>query len=79
MLLVHSALSDVDQALSRLRAAGLSPAVIAGQKIHFCPVLRSRMDYLVRSGFITSKDRSDGIVVIGAEKEPVRAPRVLAP
>lgn len=79
MLLVHSALSDVDQSLSRLRAAGLSAAVIAHQKIPFGPVLHSRTDYLVRNGFITSRDRSEEIVVIAAENEPVRAPRVHAP
>ncbi|MER6038637.1 MULTISPECIES: HemK2/MTQ2 family protein methyltransferase [unclassified Streptomyces] len=68
LLLVHSALSGPERTLELLRAADLKAAVVRRRWIEFGPVLRSREDWLRRSGLLTAADDKEELVVIRAER-----------
>lgn len=68
MLLVHSALADVDRSLETLRATGLHADVVGSQWITFGPVLSARAGWLERTGRISPGCRIEQLVVIQADK-----------
>ncbi|WP_436842781.1 HemK2/MTQ2 family protein methyltransferase [Streptomyces flaveolus] len=68
LLIVHSALSVPDRTLELLRAAGLKASVVRRRWIAFGPVLRSREDWLRRSGLLAPAEDREELVVIRAER-----------
>ncbi|MGW5281059.1 HemK2/MTQ2 family protein methyltransferase [Streptomyces collinus] len=68
LLIVHSALSGPERTLELLRGAGLKAAVVRRRWITFGPVLRSREDWLRRSGLLAAADDKEELVVIRAER-----------
>lgn len=68
LLIVHSALSGPDRTLELLRAAGLKASVVRRRWIAFGPVLRSREDWLRRSGLLAPAEDREELVVIRAER-----------
>ncbi|MGW1981350.1 HemK2/MTQ2 family protein methyltransferase [Streptomyces collinus] len=68
LLIVHSALSGPERTLELLRGAGLKAAVVRRRWIAFGPVLRSREDWLRRSGLLAVADDKEELVVIRAER-----------
>ncbi|MFF7970044.1 HemK2/MTQ2 family protein methyltransferase [Streptomyces sp. NPDC007905] len=68
LLIVHSALSGPERSLQLLRGAGLKAAVVRRRWIALGPVLRSREDWLRRSGLLTAADDKEELVVIRAER-----------
>ncbi|MGN9913092.1 methyltransferase [Phytohabitans sp. LJ34] len=68
LLLVHSHVSDVDQSLAALRAAGLSVTVVARRRVPFGPVMRARAAYLEAAGLVRRGQRHEDLVVIRADR-----------
>jgi release factor glutamine methyltransferase len=68
LLMVHSALADVERSLDLLRVNGLDANVVASQWIPFGPVLSARVAWLERTGQIEPGCRTEGIMVIRADK-----------
>ncbi|MER6470618.1 HemK2/MTQ2 family protein methyltransferase [Streptomyces collinus] len=68
LLIVHSALSGPERTLELLRGAGLKAAVVRRRWIAFGPVLRSREDWLRRSGLLAAADDKEELVVIRGER-----------
>lgn len=68
LLLVHSALSGVQQSLDALKWAGMDAKVIASKWIPFGPVLSSRAQWLEDVGLIPRGRREEELIVIRAEK-----------
>ena len=68
MLLVHSALSGVEQSIDALRSTGLYAHVIASQRVPFGPVLSARAGWLEVTGQIEPGCRTEELVVIRADK-----------
>jgi release factor glutamine methyltransferase len=68
LLLVQSALSDVEKSLSALRVTGLDAEVIASQCVPFGPVLSARAGWLEVTGMIQRGCRIEELVVIRADK-----------
>ncbi|MEV6909117.1 HemK2/MTQ2 family protein methyltransferase [Amycolatopsis sp. NPDC051071] len=68
LLLVHSAVADVDKSLSQLRASGLSATVVAARPILFGPVMRARAVFLEEAGLIAAGQQHEELVVIRAER-----------
>ncbi|MCG8969251.1 MULTISPECIES: HemK2/MTQ2 family protein methyltransferase [Streptomyces] len=67
LLLVQSALSDPEQTVGHLRAAGLKAAVIRRQRIAFGPVVRGRERWLRQRGLLSPADNEEELVVVRAE------------
>ena len=72
LLMVHSALSGVEETLDALGREGLDASVSARQRIPFGPVMRRRREALVRAGFLDPCQSLEEIVVVRASK-PVSA------
>ncbi|WP_285635300.1 HemK2/MTQ2 family protein methyltransferase [Lentzea sp. NBRC 102530] len=71
LLMVHSALSGVDETVRRLRDCGLKAAVVQRRTVPFGPVLRSRTAFLEEQGLIEPGQREEELVVIrGDRAEP---------
>jgi release factor glutamine methyltransferase len=68
MLLVQSALSDVEKSLSTLRSTGLDAEVIASQWVPFGAVLSARAGWLEATGRIQKSCRTEELAVIRADK-----------
>ncbi|KXT57941.1 methyltransferase [Gordonia sp. QH-12] len=68
VLIVQSELSGVDATVAALRAAGLRTEVTSERRIPFGPVVRSRHDALVESGFLDPESDDEAIVVIRAQR-----------
>ncbi|OBJ05457.1 HemK2/MTQ2 family protein methyltransferase [Mycobacterium sp. 1465703.0] len=68
LLLVHSALSGVQQSLDALKWAGMDAKVIASKWIPFGPVMSSRATWLEEVGLIPRGRREEELIVIRAEK-----------
>ncbi|WP_369214733.1 HemK2/MTQ2 family protein methyltransferase [Streptomyces flavofungini] len=68
LLMVHSALCDVDVTLSRLRQVGMVPKVTDRAYIPLGPVLRSRRAWLRSQNLIGADDSLEELVVIRAER-----------
>lgn len=73
LLMVHSALCDVDATLSALRDGGLKAAVVARSEERFGPVMRSRAGWLRGVGLIADGQREEELLVVRAD-----APRLAA-
>lgn len=68
LLLVHSALSGVQQSLDALKWAGMDAKVIASKWIPFGPVMRARAGWLEEVGLIPRGRREEELIVIRADK-----------
>ncbi|WET82382.1 methyltransferase [Amycolatopsis sp. QT-25] len=68
LLMVHSAVAGPDKSLEQLRAAGLTPAVVATRAIPFGPVMRQRAAFLEAAGLIVAEQRHEELVVIRADR-----------
>ncbi|WP_433872410.1 HemK2/MTQ2 family protein methyltransferase [Saccharopolyspora sp. CA-218241] len=68
LLLVHSALSDVDTTLRRLRGSRLAASVVARRRQEFGPVLRGRTALLEDRGLIAPGQREEELVVVRGER-----------
>ncbi|HEY4418895.1 MAG TPA: methyltransferase, partial [Pseudonocardia sp.] len=66
VLIVHSAVCDVDMTVEALQQAGLSPEVLARASLPFGPVMRSRAALLESRGLIHPGQRFEELVVLGA-------------
>ncbi|MET7455247.1 HemK2/MTQ2 family protein methyltransferase [Streptomyces sp. NPDC005574] len=67
LLMVHSALSDPELTVGRLRSAGLKAAVTRRSRIDFGPVLRSRVGWLRERGLLSPAEAKEELVVVRAE------------
>ncbi|MFD7406116.1 HemK2/MTQ2 family protein methyltransferase [Streptomyces sp. NPDC059866] len=67
LLVVHSALSDPDRTLQRLRASGLKATVTRRCRIAFGPVLRERERWLRERGLLSAAENKEELVVVRAE------------
>ncbi len=68
LLFVQSEFTGVDQSLAALTSAGLRASVVARQRIPFGPVMRSRADWLERTGRSPVGCREEELAVIRADK-----------
>ncbi|WP_443033838.1 HemK2/MTQ2 family protein methyltransferase [Streptomyces sp. CA2R101] len=68
LLMVHSGLCGTDDTLERLSSTGLRAAVSDRAVIPFGPVLRSRVAWLRRQGFLDEVQETEELVIIRAEK-----------
>jgi release factor glutamine methyltransferase len=68
MLIVQSALSDVDQSLAQLDAQGLRTSVVRRARIPFGPVLSGRTAFLEAAGLIEPGQRMEELVVLRADR-----------
>ncbi|WP_410578509.1 methyltransferase [Amycolatopsis sp. lyj-108] len=68
LMMVHSAVAGPDKSLDQLRAAGLTPAVVATRSIPFGPVMRARAAFLEAAGLIVAEQRHEELVVIRADR-----------
>jgi release factor glutamine methyltransferase len=66
VLLVHSAVCDVDLTLAAFERAGLVPRVVATATVPFGPVMRARAAMLEARGLIRPGQREEELVVVGA-------------
>jgi release factor glutamine methyltransferase len=66
VLLVHSAICDVDLTLAALERAGLVPRVVTTATVPFGPVMRGRAAMLEARGLIRPGQREEELVVVGA-------------
>lgn len=64
LLVVHSALCDVDTTLHQLRGGGLKAAVVTRAQVPFGPVMRDRADVLRERGLTGPAQRAEELVVI---------------
>lgn len=64
VLIVHSALADIERTLALLRRGGLAAEVIAEQSGPYGAIVRSRMEYLQASGLVDDPDRPERVAVI---------------
>ncbi|HEY3471905.1 MAG TPA: HemK2/MTQ2 family protein methyltransferase [Amycolatopsis sp.] len=68
MLIVHSALSDVDRSLTLLATRGLRASVVRRARIPFGPVLSGRTEFLEAAGLIEPGQRVEELVVLRADR-----------
>jgi release factor glutamine methyltransferase len=68
LLLVHSALCDVDKTLHQLRGGDLKTSVVARRDEPFGPVMRGRQAMLERRGLIEPGQDYEELVVIRADR-----------
>ncbi|WP_410673992.1 methyltransferase [Amycolatopsis sp. cmx-4-68] len=68
MLIVQSALSDVDLSLAQLAAQGLRTSVARRARIPFGPVLSGRTEFLEAAGLIEPGQRMEELVVLRADR-----------
>jgi release factor glutamine methyltransferase len=68
LLLVQSALADVQSSLDCLRSTGLDADVVASERIPFGPVLTARAAWLEEVGLVRYGCREEELVVIRADK-----------
>lgn len=68
LLVVHSAVCNVDSTLIQLRAGGLKAAVVARQVVPFGPVMRRRRALLERRGLIEPGQCDEELVVIRGDR-----------
>lgn len=68
LLLVHSALSGVQQSLDALKWSGMDAEVIANKWIPFGPVMMARAKWLESVGLIPAGRREEELIVIRADK-----------
>lgn len=68
ILIVHSALCDVDRTLHQLRGGGLKASVVARHIEPFGPVLRKRAQFLERRGLVEIGQRHEELVVIRGDR-----------
>jgi release factor glutamine methyltransferase len=74
VLIVQSALADVDRTLALLRQGDLAADVIAEQHGPYGAIALSRMDYLQREGLVANRSEPERVVVIrGLRKAAARA------
>jgi release factor glutamine methyltransferase len=66
VLLVHSAVCDVDLTLAALERAGLVPRLVATATVPFGPVMRARAAMLEARSLIRPGQREEELVVVGA-------------
>ncbi|MEV6653665.1 HemK2/MTQ2 family protein methyltransferase [Streptomyces sp. NPDC051219] len=68
LLIVHSVLSDEENTLRQLRAAGLDATVTERRYVAFGPVLRSRQRWLHARGLLETDQNKEELVVIRARR-----------
>lgn len=68
LLLVQSALADVERSVQTLRASGLSVEIAASRHIPFGPVLTAHAAWLEQTGRVAAGCRVEQLVVIRADK-----------
>ena len=64
VLIVQSEVADSARTVAPLRSGGLTAGVIAEQDGPYAPIVRSRLDYLERSGLVADRGRPERVVVI---------------
>lgn len=68
LLLVHSALCDVDKTLRQLRGGGLKASVVTRAVEPFGPVMRARVARLRELGLVEPDQRTEELVVIRGDR-----------
>jgi release factor glutamine methyltransferase len=68
LLVVQSALSDVDKTVCALRSGGLKAAVVARADEPFGPVMRARLNVLRAAGLLARDQRTEELVVIRGDR-----------
>ncbi|MFJ8143160.1 HemK2/MTQ2 family protein methyltransferase [Streptomyces sp. NPDC096013] len=69
LLLVHSAVSDVESTVRQLTEAGLRASVRERATIPFGPVMTGRLSWLRKRGLLSEQDTAEELVVVRATKE----------
>lgn len=72
LLMVHSGVTDAEQSLRALRAAGLQARVQFRREIDFGPVMRGRQRLLREVGLLNENQGVDELVVLRAQVPPSR-------
>jgi release factor glutamine methyltransferase len=78
LLIVQSALADVDRTLALLEAEGLAADVIAEQRGPYGSIALARMDYLERAGLVADPADPERVVVIRGLRAAVASLRTVA-
>lgn len=68
LLMVQSAVADVDASLTALRDGGLKAFVVARARVPFGPVMTERLAYLRSSGLLEVGEEDEELVVIRADR-----------
>ena len=66
ILIVQSALADIDRTLELLGQSGLTAAIAAEQEGPYGSIVRSRLDYLEAAGLLRDRDEPERVVVVSA-------------
>lgn len=68
LLLVQSAMSDVDRSRELLAAGGLRSSIAARAVVPFGPVVSGRLAFLRQRGFVSPGSRTEELVVLRARR-----------
>lgn len=78
VLIVQSALADVERTLTLLRQGGLAADVVAEHEGPYGTIARSRMDYLEREGLVTDPQGPERVAVVRGLRAAVAGLRAVA-
>lgn len=73
VLIVQSSVTGTSETLERLEAAGLAPSIVQRRRGPLGPILRSRVDYLIREGLIRGPRLEEEVLVIRGQYARDRA------
>ena len=74
VLIVHSALADLERTLELLDRSGLTTAIVAEQEGPYGSIVRSRLDYLESAGLLHDRGEPERVAVLSGIR-PVTAAR----
>src|SRR4051794_34820325 len=74
VLIVQSSVTGTAETLERLRAVGLDPVIVQRRRGPLGPVLRGRVDYLIKEGLIRGPRLQEDLLVVRAQYARSRAP-----
>ncbi len=72
LLMVHSGVTDTEESLRALRAAGLQARVQLRREINFGPVMQRRWRLLREAGLLEDDQRVEELVVVRAQRPVLR-------
>jgi release factor glutamine methyltransferase len=76
VLLVQSSVTGTSETLARLEAVGLTPSIVQRRRGPLGPILRGRVDYLIREGLIRGPRLQEEVLVIRGQYARTRASSV---
>jgi release factor glutamine methyltransferase len=78
VLLVQSSVTGTSETLARLERVGLAPSIVQRRRGPLGPILRGRVDYLIREGLIRGPRLEEEVLVIRGQYARTRAGGVRA-